>query len=112
MPYGTALDSWHASTERHSSTFDHLEERMAHRVRPRRTEIKKRMRALGLESESAQARELDVAASIHHRALKGVREPNAFYALRLLWTLCPDLRDEIDALFDLDHEPVCEQVAS
>jgi hypothetical protein len=87
---------------------------MAHRVRPRRTEIDNRMRELGFESESAQARELDVAPSIHHRALKGDREPNAFYALRVLWTLgSDDIRREIDALFDLDHEPaICEQVAS
>lgn len=86
---------------------------MAHRVRPRRTEIDGRMRELGLHSESAQARELDVAPSIHHRALKGDREPNAFYALRVLWTLCPELRKEIDALFDFDHrEATCESVAS
>lgn len=86
---------------------------MAHRVRPRRTEIDRRMRALGYESESAQARELDVATSILHRALKGERETNAYLALRLLWKLCPDLRNEIDALFDLDHEPAAyESVAS
>jgi hypothetical protein len=66
-------------------------------------EVTTRFTARGVTSESAQARLLDVAPSIHHRALKGARELNAFYSLRLLMTLgSPAVRDEINALFALD----------
>jgi hypothetical protein len=78
-----------------------MEDRMARRVRPSRTEIDRRMRALGLNTKSAQARALDVAPSIHHRALAGEREPNAAYVLGILELVSSDaVRNEIAALFE------------
>ncbi|UBU09988.1 hypothetical protein [Nonomuraea gerenzanensis] len=88
---------------------------MAHRVQLRRTKITDDMKARGLDSESAQARELDVATSILHRAFKGERETNAFLALRVLWTLGSDAtRRDIVTYFDgVQPEPaIREPVAS
>lgn len=74
-------------------------------------EVTARFNALGLDSESAQARALDMAPSIHHRALKGARELSAIYALRLLVQLAPSVRDEVEALFEFPAAD-CDQVAS
>ncbi|HUR74401.1 MAG TPA: hypothetical protein VMZ00_08995 [Sporichthya sp.] len=76
---------------------------MAHRVALRPDEFKARANALGIHGQSAQARAIGVAPSIHHRALTGERPPNALYALRLLQLVGSDeLREEIDALFHID----------
>ncbi|WP_188187971.1 hypothetical protein [Nonomuraea sp. SYSU D8015] len=79
-----------------------------HRVRLRADAVRTRMNALGYDSESAQARAIGVVPSIHHRALKGDREPSAFYALRLLGLLAPNLREEIETFLDLDLDFVLD----
>ena len=76
---------------------------MAHRVALRPDEVKARAHALGIHGQSAQARALKVAPSIHHRALTGERPLNAFYALQVLRVFGSDeLRKEIDALIHID----------
>ncbi|MFI7468214.1 hypothetical protein [Nonomuraea sp. NPDC049646] len=85
---------------------------MAHRVRLRRDEVETRLTELGYDSQSAQARAIGVVPSIHHRALKGSREPNAEYVLCVLYLVGSDeVRREIKALFDITSRE-CEPVAS
>lgn len=75
---------------------------MAHRVTLRRDAFEARANELGLESQSAQARAIGVVTSIHNRALKGTRALSAEYALGVLRLVgSPELRREIDALFDI-----------
>ena len=73
---------------------------MAHRVALRRTKFESRAAELGLDSQSAQARAIGVAPSIHHRVLKGERGMSAEYALGVLLLFGDEhLIAQIKALF-------------
>jgi hypothetical protein len=80
---------------------------MAHRVALRRTKFESRAAELGLDSQSAQARAIGVAPSIHHRVLKGERGMSAEYALGVLRLFGDDhLIAQIEALFGRADEQV------
>jgi hypothetical protein len=78
---------------------------MARTLTLRRDEFENRARARGLDSQSAQARALDVHVSIHNRVMNGVtRELSGPYALAVLLLVgSEEVRNEIKALFG-DHE--------
>jgi hypothetical protein len=74
---------------------------MARTLTLRRDEFENRARARGLDSQSAQARALDVHVSIHNRVMNGVtRELSGPYALAVLLLVgSEEVRNEIKALF-------------
>lgn len=79
-------------------------------LRPK--EFNARAAALGLESQSAQARAIRVAPSIHNRALAGLRGLNGPYVVGVLWLVGDDVvRAHLKALFDFDFDAL-EQAAS
>ncbi|MFC4122091.1 hypothetical protein [Nonomuraea zeae] len=66
----------------------------------------------GLTSQSAQAREIGVITSEHHRALNGQQqEISGFYVIGVLHAVgTPDVKKLLSHLFDTGHER--ESVAS
>ncbi|GAA3172946.1 hypothetical protein [Nonomuraea roseoviolacea] len=82
---------------------------MAHNVKLRRDEFADQAAALGLDSQSAQARAIGVHVSIHNRVITGkTKDLSGPYVIGILRLLGDDtVREQIAALFDVD-----EQVAS
>ncbi|NUW45599.1 hypothetical protein [Nonomuraea rhodomycinica] len=82
---------------------------MAHNVKLRRDEFADQAAALGLDSQSAQARAIGVHVSIHNRVITGkTKDLSGPYVIGILRLLGDDtVREQIEALFDVD-----EQVAS
>jgi plasmid maintenance system antidote protein VapI len=86
---------------------------MAHRVSLSRAEFERRAAERGLGSQTEQARAIDVAPSIHNRALAGKRALSAEYALGVLLVVGSDqIREEIHSLFDVPATTQHQQVAS
>lgn len=86
---------------------------MAHVVRLRRDEFQEQAAALGLESQSAQARALGVHVSIHNRVITGkTQELSGPYIVGILWALGTDcVREKLHQLFEIEIDDR-EQVAS